>query len=187
MKKIIITIIILAIGFSFTACNSKNNGTSGKNSTETKTAEVKKAALGDLNTIPSFKVKDINNNDVTEKILKDKKVTMINIWGTFCSPCVEEMPLLQKLYDEYTAKGFNLIGVVSDGEMNKEDALDILKKLNVTFVNLIPDEKFQNDFVSKTDVVPTSVFVNSNGEILETVTGSRTKEEYKNIIEKYLQ
>lgn len=142
MKKILIPILILAIGFSFTACNSKNNSTSGKNNTDTKTEEIKKASFGNLNTIPNFKVKDINNSEITEDIFKEKKVTMINIWGTFCPPCIEEMPTLQKLYSEYATKGFNLIGVVSDGEINKEEALTILKGSNVTFVNLIPVEIF---------------------------------------------
>ena len=47
--------------------------------------------------VPAFTTEDLDGNEVTESILKDKDVTMINIWGTFCPPCIEEMPELAKL------------------------------------------------------------------------------------------
>lgn len=187
MKKILIPVLMLTISLSLIACNSKNTNTVTKNTTKTKTEEVKKTTFGDLSVMPNFKVKNTSGNEITQEILKSKKITMINIWGTFCPPCVEEMPTLQQLYSEYESKGFNLIGVISDGEINEQEALKILKESNISFINLIPDEKFENDFVSKTDVVPASIFVNSKGEILETIVGSQSKEDYKKIIEKYIQ
>ncbi len=186
MKKIIISTIIVVMSLGLTACASKDNKpSSGGNTVQVEKSQ--KGTFADLKVIPQFKVKDINDKEVTNDIFKDKKVTMINIWGTFCGPCVEEMPVLQNLYNEYQSKGFNLVGVVADGDTNEVQALQILKKTKADFVNLIPDEKFKNDFVSKTKAVPVSVLVNNKGEILETVVGSKSKEEYKKIIERNLQ
>ncbi|MCT4618415.1 MAG: hypothetical protein N4A62_03390 [Marinisporobacter sp.] len=84
--------------------------------------------------------------------------------------------------------GVNVLGIVADGMGNDLGALQILKKSNVTFTNIIPNEKFMNDFVNKTNVVPVSLLVNSKGEILgELIVGSRTKEEFQKIIEEALK
>lgn len=186
MKKIIISALTIVITLGLTACDLKNSKSANEDST-INSEQSQAGTFGDLKTVPQFKVKDINDNEVTSDVFKDKKVTMINIWGTFCGPCVEEMPILEELYKENETKGFNLIGVVCDAKTNEVQALQILKKYNIDFINLIPDEKFQNDFVSKTKIVPVSVFVDSEGEILETIVGSKSKEEYKKIIEKNLE
>ncbi len=186
MKKIIISVLLVTMSLSLAACGVKDKKASNGAQTQ-KSDEIQKGAFGDLKTVPQFKVKDINDKEVNNDIFKDKKLTMINIWGTFCGPCIEEMPILQELYKEYGAKGVNIVGVVSDGDANEVQALQILKKKNADFVNLIPDEKFKNEFVQKATAVPTSVLVNSKGEILETVVGSKSKEGYKKIIDNNLQ
>lgn len=55
----------------------------------------------------NFDCKDLKGNRVTEEIFKDYSLTMINVWGTFCSPCVGEMPDIEKLYQYYQDKGVN--------------------------------------------------------------------------------
>lgn len=98
------------------------------------------------------------------------------------------MPALQAVYTEMKEKKINILGIVADGMSNDVGALKILKELNVTFTNIIPDENFIDDFVNKTDVVPVSLFVNSEGKIVgELIVGSRTKEEFKQIIEDTLK
>lgn len=183
MKKLIISCLLVIMTLSLTACGSKNNNTSTAKSQE---IQETKGSFGDLKTMPEFKVNDINDKMVTNDIFKDKKLTMINIWGTFCKPCIDEMPTLQELYKEYEKKGVNVIGVVADGDTNEIKAFEILKKTKVEFTNLIPNEKFQKDFVSKTNAVPVTVFLNSKGEILETIVGAREKEVYKKLIENNL-
>ncbi|MCI6809084.1 MAG: redoxin domain-containing protein, partial [Spirochaetia bacterium] len=44
-----------------------------------------------------FSAKDINNKNITSEIFEDAELTMINIWGTFCGPCIKEMPDLAQL------------------------------------------------------------------------------------------
>jgi thiol-disulfide isomerase/thioredoxin len=185
MKRLIIATLLLIMGIGLTACSSKEVKTT-KVGTKIQVEQASKGTFADLKVIPQFKVKDINDKEVINDIFKNKKVTMINIWGTFCGPCVEELPPLEELYKEYQSKGFNLIGVVADGETNEVQAMLILKKTKSDFINLIPNEKFKDDFVNKTKAVPVSVLVNSKGKILETVVGSRSKGEYKKIIERNL-
>ncbi|GAA0079261.1 TlpA disulfide reductase family protein [Clostridium sp. CTA-5] len=183
MKKIITLCLIGIMSLSLVGCGSTNKSTSN---TGNETAQETKGTFSDLISMPKFEVKDIDDNVVTNDIFTNKNLTMINIWGTFCSPCIEEMPILQELSTEYEGKGVNVIGVVADGEENEVGALKMLKKLKVNYTNLIPNEAFKKDFVSKTNAVPVTVFVNNKGEILETVVGDRNKEQFKQLIENHL-
>ena len=44
--------------------------------------------------MPAFTTKDLDGNEVTEEIFAKKDLTVVNIWGTFCTPCIGEMPAL---------------------------------------------------------------------------------------------
>ncbi|WP_072966188.1 TlpA family protein disulfide reductase [Caminicella sporogenes] len=98
------------------------------------------------------------------------------------------MSELQALYEEMKGQEVNIIGIAADGIDNEIGVLDILRKTDVTFINIIPDEKFMNDFISKIRAVPTSILVNDKGEIIgKPIVGSRNREGYKEIIEEALK
>ena len=48
--------------------------------------------------MPSFTAKDLDGNTVTEEIFAEKDLTVVNIWGTFCPPCIAEMPELGEFH-----------------------------------------------------------------------------------------
>ncbi|QZY55201.1 hypothetical protein [Crassaminicella profunda] len=66
MKKIVVLILILTIGMSIAGCGKKDS----------------QASLSDLKAMPEFSLKDINDQDVSNKIFEDKKFTLVNIWST---------------------------------------------------------------------------------------------------------
>ena len=61
-----------------------------------------------------FTVEDIEGNEVTHEVFADADLTVINIWGTFCGPCIQEMPDLGALSQEYAEKNVQFIGLVGD-------------------------------------------------------------------------
>ncbi|MBU5438846.1 TlpA family protein disulfide reductase [Tissierella sp. MSJ-40] len=129
-----------------------------------------------------FSLKDLEGNDVTDAIFKDNKLTMINIWGTFCGPCKREMPDLQALYEELKDEQISIIGIISDtpNPENEDAARQIIESSGVKFINLIPDDNIKNNLLTSISGVPTSFFVDSNGKIVgEVITGSISKEEYQ--------
>ncbi|MCB8818047.1 TlpA family protein disulfide reductase [Desulfosporosinus sp. SRJS8] len=93
---------------------------------------------------------------------------MINIWATYCEPCIEEMPDLQELHEEFKSEGVNLIGIVSDtpDEDNEALAKAIISKTGVQYTNIIPDETVINNVLSNISSVPTTLFVDSAGNII---------------------
>ncbi|MCM1989790.1 TlpA disulfide reductase family protein [Oceanirhabdus seepicola] len=182
MKRIFSMLMIVLCVITLVSCGGKNNygKVNAKDGKEEYTSNGEENPVAGRS-ITEFKVKDINGNEVTEEIFKDKKITMINIWATFCGPCIEEIPYLQEIYAEKKDDGFNLVGIVSDGdsEENIEMANKILDKSKVEYTNILMGDSSLKDIVSQFGYVPVSIFVNSEGKIKGVFSaGAETKEEY---------
>lgn len=68
----------------------------------------------DATTVGSFETTDIEGNAYTEKVFSDYDLTLVNAFTTWCSPCVNEMPELEKLYEEMKDQGVGVVGMVLD-------------------------------------------------------------------------
>ncbi len=144
----------------------------------------KSPALGD------FTAKDIDGNEVSPEIFKGKKVTMINIWATFCGPCINEMPDLEKLNKNYADKGFQIVGIVCDVENDNllNTAKDIIEKTGVTYLNILPSDSLNEAKLSSVFSVPETIFVDENGvQIGESYIGSRAYKDWSAIIDSILE
>jgi thiol-disulfide isomerase/thioredoxin len=129
-----------------------------------------------------FTTKTLEGSEIDSSILKNSKITMVNVWGTFCQPCIDEMPDLQSLYEEVKGDGINLIGIISDtpDKDNEELAKRIVSAKGVKYINIIPDETIINNILNNISAVPTTLFVDEEGNIIgDLLVGVRTKEEYK--------
>ena len=83
----------------------------------------------DSTTVGKFKTKGVDGKDYTEKVFSDYDLTLVNVFTTWCSPCVNEIPELEKLYEEMKEKGVGVVGVVLDtvGDDAKQNE-DTVKK-----------------------------------------------------------
>ena len=125
---------------------------------------------------------------VTQEIFADADVTMVNIWATYCSPCIGEMPALGELGRDYADKGLQIIGVVADAEaVGDETALEVIEKTGADFMHMLPSQSLYDNYLNQVRGVPTTVFVDSQGKELGTYTGSRGKKLWKDIIEEMLR
>ena len=184
-KTLAIILTVLVIATCFAACGNKN--TSGiPNVPEENLSGVK---YGSFN---KFTAVDLAGNKVTENIFKGKKVTMINIWATFCKPCISEMPDLNTLHLEYADKDFQVIGMVCDvNYLNDsyeptlyQNTLDIVEMTGVTFTNLLPSQSLDMIKLSEVYSVPETIFVDENGNIIgDSYVGSRSLENWKAIVD----
>ncbi|GAA0230424.1 TlpA family protein disulfide reductase [Metaclostridioides mangenotii] len=136
-----------------------------------------------------FNTKTIDGKKIDSNIFKQNKLTMVNIWATYCGPCIEEMPDIQKLYEEVKDDDVNVIGLISDtpDEDNEELAKQIISKKGVKYTNIIPDKSIENNILKDVSGVPVTVFVDRNGNIVgESLTGAHSKEEYKKEVQSRL-
>lgn len=141
-----------------------------------------------------FEGKDIYNKNVTDAVFEDAKVTMVNIWGTFCGPCISEMPDLGKLNKEID--GFQVVGIVIDSVNRKglpvakivESAKTIAKQTGADYLHIIPDAKLQDGILKNVFAVPTTIFVDKDGNQMGKIyTGSKSYSDWKKIIEDLLK
>lgn len=139
--------------------------------------------------VSAFETEDLKGNTVTDDIFTQKKLTVVNVWGTFCGPCIEEMPELAK-WSEEMPDHVQLIGLVGDIE-GKEDtehlelARRIVEKAGAGFTNLIVNEDF-GDVLNGIVGYPTTFFVDQDGNIVgEPIVGADV-ERYKAFVEEYL-
>lgn len=86
--------------------------------------------MKDRSAAPEFTLPDPAGKKVALKDFRGKLV-LLNFWATWCAPCREEMPSMERLYLRYKEQGFVILGVnVKD---NKKSALEFLKELKITF------------------------------------------------------
>ena len=171
----------------FTACGNTGSDDGVLKVPQEDLSEVEYGSFENFTTI------DFDGKKVTEDIFEGKKLTMINIWATFCGPCINEMPDLATLNKEYADKDFQVIGIVCDvGYSNEgyydsslyESAVTIAEMTGADYVNLLPSQSL--DFIKLREVysVPETIFVDENGNIIgESYIGSRSYESWKVLID----
>ena len=131
---------------------------------------------------------------VTADVLSGHRLTMINVWATYCNPCIGEMPELAKLNADYAEQGFQIIGVLSDvssAESPDEDgrayAQVIINQTGADYLHLIPGEGLLRGAMAEITAVPTTYFVDENGQqVGEALVGSRSYEDWAAIVDDLL-
>lgn len=150
---------------------------------------------------------DLEGNRVTSDIFDGYDLTMINLWGTFCGYCLDEMPALGELEQEYQTAGqsFQIVGVCSDAVKveqkddgyvfvplaeNVEKAKELVEETGADYLHLVPVNELGWSLTQTAEAayVPMSIFVDRDGNcVSEYILGARSKEEWKKIIDAQLQ
>lgn len=137
-----------------------------------------------------FTTENLALESVDSSIFGEKDLTVLNVWGTFCGPCIQEMPELGE-WQRNLPDNVQIIGLVAD-VAGKEDAEHIelantiLDKTNAHFTNIIPNNDFA-DLLSGVVGVPTTFFINKEGKIVgKPIVGAQVPK-YKAFVEEYLK
>ena len=141
------------------------------------------ASADEWNPDITFTTVDTEGKEWTDRCFADAELTMINLWAYWCPPCVGELPDLQKLSEDYAARGFQLLGI--SPEEYEQNNMDTMQKLGVTYPCLRLTQSVDQEM--NTGYIPTTVFVNQEGKIVGDVyVGSKSYEQWASIIEKNL-
>lgn len=143
-----------------------------------------------------FNSKDLNGNTITNDVFKNSKITMINVWGTFCSPCIREMPDLAKLNKTYKKEDFQVIGIVID--VLDQNGILISKKINeaktivnstgADYIHVIPNLNLMITALNNVQAIPATFFVDSNGKIIDQmILGAKSFKQWNSIVDSYLK
>ena len=151
--------------------------------------------------IGSFKSIDLDGNEISDEIFSEKDVTVLNVWATFCDPCKEEMPELQKMAEELPDNA-QVIGVVMDappqgadrdGEYdvwegdpyNIQTAREICGETGVKYTNILASDSVFKAF-KNVEAVPTTFILDKSGNMVCKAFVGADVQGYRKAVNDYL-
>lgn len=187
---ILLTILLL------TGCAAGQADTAQESQVQTETS---RESTGGENTqadasqepyIVTFEAATIEGEPFTSDCFADSKLTMINVWATYCNPCLSEMPDLGEIANAYDKAEFQMIGIISDVTEDTEEGIATAKELiaetNADYPHLLLNQSLYTNLVGGVSAVPTTFFVNQKGEALGYLTGAQSKEAWESLINELL-
>jgi cytochrome c biogenesis protein CcmG, thiol:disulfide interchange protein DsbE len=135
-------------------------------------------SVGPGDAAPNFEVVTLEGQPASLRDYRGQ-VVLLNIWATWCPPCVYELPSMQRLYEEFRDEPFEIVAVSIDARMGQSDAVgrpggDIrafADSLGLTFPILHdPEGRIQRTYM--TTGVPESFLIGKDGRIYRKVSGA---------------
>jgi len=134
---------------------------------------------------PDFTLSDTSGAPVSAADF-DGKVWLLNFWATWCTPCVEEMPMLSRLQQDYGQRGVRIVGVaLDDAEKAREFALELALEYPV-LVGLTDVMLVGRRYGNSAGMLPYSVLVDASGTIRWTHLGALKREDLEKQLDSLL-
>ena len=140
----------------------------------------------------AFTCQDMDGNSVSEAVFSESKLTMVNVWATYCNPCLSEMPGLGELAGEYEPEDFQIIGIISDVQEGAdaktfETAAALIEMTGANYTHLLLNKSVYFALLTEVTAVPTTFFVDENGVVVDTVIGAMEKSAWEEKINGLLE
>ena len=144
---------------------------------------------------PSFTLENLNGQRVSLASYRGKAV-LLNFWATWCGPCKLETPWLVELRNQYASQGFEVLGISTEGDdlaandkagwtKDKGAIAAFVEQNHVPYPVLINGDSLSQPY-GGLDEMPTSFFVDRNGNVVAAVLGLTSKADIESNIKKAL-
>ena len=187
---------LLALALVLSGCAAKEEPAKAPEATKAPAADAAPEAAAPVGIMSDFTATDLDGNEVNaQSAFSDYQLTMVNVWGTFCGPCISEMPDLGELSDELAEQDIRIVGIVSDamGYDGTTDvaivdaAKEIVAETGADYLHIVPSQDLMG-LLYQIQAVPTTFFVDENGcQVGMAYAGAMSKEEWSKIIEETLK
>ena len=139
---------------------------------------------GLIGTKVSFTATDLDGNAVSsDDLFAEHEITMVNIWATWCGPCIREMSELQQIHLRLQDRDCGIVGLLADKDFDA--ARQIVSENGVTYPIIAAPDNYTDIF--PLEAYPTSFFVGRDGTILAAPLVGAYVEEYEPRMESLLQ
>ena len=184
LKLLTMAMVVTAMCAAFAACGG-SVGDDGDDDGDQYAVE----AIENGTALGEFASTDLDGNEVTEAIFAEKDLTILNVWGTYCGPCKEEMPELAEWAGELP-DNVQIVGMVIDvpeGDAGMiETAKEICKDTGVTYTNITDNDSVEA-VLTNVEAIPTTFFLDSEGKTVSKPVVGNDVEAYKQAVEEYLE
>ena len=118
---------------------------------------------------PDFALETADGEVIRLSELRGRPV-VVNLWASWCTPCREEMPALERVYQAYQEQGVVILGVNSTVQDERQRAIDFAAEQGLTFP-IVFDTDGEATRLYQVRALPTTYFIDAQGIIQEVVTG----------------
>jgi thiol-disulfide isomerase/thioredoxin len=144
---------------------------------------------------PPFALEDLSGKTVSLASYKGKAV-LVNFWATWCAPCKIETPWLVELRDQYASRGFEILGISTEGDGVGKDDMKAWEKdkaaiqksaqqMHIEYPVLINGDSISEQY-GGLDQLPMSFFVDRTGKVVAVEMGLTSKSNLEANIKKAL-
>lgn len=141
-------------------------------------------------TAPVFSLDDIEGKTFDLSKSASEGAHLLVFWSIFCEPCKEEMPLIQRLFEQYKGKGLEVLAIAMDGEPMKKSIQGLVRQKGYTFRVFVERLTKEESYVAADPYgvagTPTLYLVDREGKIVLAEVGKTSKEVLERAIKKAL-
>ncbi len=131
---------------------------------------------------PNFVAQDLEGNTFTLSNYKGKGI-LLNFWASWCEPCEREMPYMNELYETYHEKGVEILALNADETPLVIDAF--IQKYDLKFP-ILQDKGQKILRLYNVQPLPTTVLINKDGQVVQVVTGTQTKQDIEELLQEII-
>ncbi|MDT3275930.1 TlpA disulfide reductase family protein [Shewanella sp. SP2S2-4] len=168
MKRKVITALMLSSLFSLLA-----GGVAHAYPGMQQTTKPMESTVDLINVLPkTFPIEPVTFNDVDGKTIDFSqfkgKIIMVNMWATWCPPCVRELPAIERLATKFKAEDFVLLPISIDAE-GKQQVQPFLSSLGMPNFNSYYDQPQSLGDVFPLDTIPATFILDQQGQLIAFV------------------
>lgn len=150
VRRALIVFIVACFALISPGCSNSGNSSQAAQAVEQKAAAARKVVPA-----PLFKLKTLRGKDVTLSMLRGK-IVVLNLWASWCGPCRDETPALERLYKSFKDSGVEFVGVAVDD--TKESVGSFVSQFAMTYPVGMDDtgsisKSYDANFIPRTFVI----------------------------------
>lgn len=119
---------------------------------------------------PDFRAVNIASGETVELADYEGEVVLLNIWATWCAPCRQEMPSMERLYQELGPEGLKVVAISVD-DLGQDIVQEFVDEFDLTF-EILHDESQEVELTYQTTGLPESFVIDRHGVIVKKEIGA---------------